>query len=45
MKNLVNYLEFDDEDGIYECTKRNIKDMKDMMKSHKKTQKENNELK
>ena len=36
MKNIANYLEFDDEDGIYECTKRNITDMKDRMKAYKK---------
>ena len=36
MKNIANYLEFDDEDGIYECTKRNITDMKDRMKAYKR---------
>ena len=36
MKNIANYLEFVDEDGIYECTKRNVKDMKDRMKAFKR---------
>ena len=36
MKNIANYLEFVDEDGIYECTKRNVIDMKDRMKAFKR---------
>ena len=34
MKNIVNYLDefIDEENGIYECTKHNISDMKDRMK-------------
>lgn len=40
MKNIANYLEFMDEDGIYECTKRNIKDMKDRMKAFKRGSRE-----
>jgi len=40
MKNIANYLEFVDEDGIYECTKRNVKDMKDRMKAFKRGSRE-----
>jgi hypothetical protein len=40
MKNIANYLEFVDEDGIYECTKRNVKDMKDRMKAYKRGSRE-----
>ena len=40
MKNIANYLEFVDEDGIYECTKRNVKDMKDRMKVFKRGSRE-----
>lgn len=40
MKNIANYLEFVDEDGIYECTKRNVKDMKDKMKAFKRGSRE-----
>ena len=40
MKNIANYLEFCDEDGIYECTKRNVKDMKDRMKAFKRGSRE-----
>ena len=40
MKNIANYLEFDNEDGIYECTKRNVKDMKDRMKAFKRGSRE-----
>jgi len=40
MKNIANYLEFVDEDGIYECTKRNVKDMRDRMKAYKKGSRE-----
>jgi hypothetical protein len=40
MKNIANYLEFMDEDGIYECTKRNVKDMKDRMKAFKRGSRE-----
>jgi hypothetical protein len=40
MKNIANYLEFVDEDGIYECTKRNVKDMKERMKAYKKGSRE-----
>lgn len=40
MKNIANYLEFVDEDGIYECTKRNVKDMKDRMKAFKRRSRE-----
>ena len=36
MKNIANYLEFVDDDGIYECTKRNVIDMKDRMKAFKR---------
>ena len=39
MKNIANYLEFVD-DGIYECTKRNVKDMKDRMKAFKRGSRE-----
>ena len=40
MKNIANYLEFVDEDGIYECTKRNVKDMKDRTKAFKRGSRE-----
>ena len=40
MKNIANYLEFVDEDGIYECTKRNVIDMKDRMKAYKRGSRE-----
>ena len=40
MKNIANYLEFVDDDGIYECTKRNVKDMKDRMKAFKRGSRE-----
>lgn len=40
MKNIANYLEFVDEDGIYECTKRNVKDMRDRMKAFKRGSRE-----
>ena len=40
MKNIANYLEFVDEDGIYECTKRNVKDMRERMKAYKKGSRE-----
>lgn len=40
MKNIANYLEFVDEDGIYECTKRNVIDMKDRMKAFKRGSRE-----
>jgi len=40
MKNIANYLEFLDEDGIYECTKRNVIDMKDRMKAYKRGSRE-----
>ena len=40
MKNIANYLEFVDEDRIYECTKRNVKDMKDRMKAFKRGSRE-----
>jgi hypothetical protein len=38
MKNIVNYLDefIDEENGIYECSKKRISDMKDHMKKHKK---------
>lgn len=40
MKNIINYLNFVDEDNIYECTKRNVKDMRDYMKAYKKGSRE-----
>jgi len=40
MKNIANYLEFVDEDGIYECTKRNVIDIKDRMKAYKRGSRE-----
>ena len=40
MKNIANYLEFVDEHGIYECTKRTVKDMKDRMKAFKRGSRE-----
>ena len=40
MKNIANYLEFVDEDGIYECTKRNVTDMRDRMKAFKRGSRE-----
>ena len=40
MKNIINYLDFDDDNGIYECTKKNISDMKDRMKAFKRGSRE-----
>ena len=42
MKNIANYLDefIDEENGIYECTKHNITDMKERMKSFKHGSKE-----
>ena len=42
MKNIVNYLDefIDEENGIYECTKHNISDMKDRMKAFKRGSRE-----
>ena len=36
MKNIANYIDDYLEDDLYECTSRNIKDMKDRMKGFKK---------
>ena len=38
MKNIVNYLDeyIDEENGIYECTKHSVTDMKDHMKAYKR---------
>ena len=42
MKNIANYLDeyIDEENGINECTKRNVKDMKDRMKAYKRGSRE-----
>lgn len=42
MKNIVNYLDefIDEENGIYECTKHNVSDMKDRMKAFKRGSRE-----
>ena len=40
MKNIVNYLDDYLEDDLYECSSRNIKDMKDRMKAFKKGSRE-----
>ena len=40
MKNIANYIDDYIEDDLYECTSRNIKDMKDCMKAFKKGRRE-----
>ena len=40
MKNLVNYLDDYLEDDLYECSSRNIKDMKERMKAFKRGSRE-----
>jgi len=42
MKNIVNYLDefIDEENGINECTKHNVKDIKDRMKAYKRGSRE-----
>jgi len=40
MKNIANYIDDYIEDDLYECTSRNIKDMKDRMKAFKKGRRE-----
>ena len=40
MKNIANYIDDYIEDDLYDCTSRNIKDMKDRMKAFKKGRRE-----
>ena len=40
MKNIANYIDDYIEDDLYECTSRNIKDMKDRMKAFKRGRRE-----
>jgi hypothetical protein len=40
MKNIANYIDDYIEDDLYECTSRNIKDMKDRMKAFKRGSRE-----
>lgn len=40
MKNIANYIDDYIEDDLYECTSRNIKDMKDHMKAFKRGRRE-----
>lgn len=40
MKNLVNYLDEFIEDDLYECSSKNVKDMKERMKAFKRGSRE-----